>query len=62
MAIMNMIFIMHFSGGTVKFSVIYMLSFAGGLVLLGFKFSKLREVEAIIEGVVDRSLLLMGVR
>lgn len=61
MAIMNMIFIMHFSGGTVKFSVIYMLSFAGGLVLLGFKFSKLREVEAI-EGVVDRSLLLMGVR
>ena len=61
MAIMNMFFIMHFSGGTVKFSVIYMLSFAGGLVLLGFKFSKLREVEAI-ESVVDRSLLLMGVR
>ncbi len=55
-----MIYIMHFSGGNVKFSVIYMLSFAGGLVLLGFKFSKLREVEAI-EGVVDRSLLLMGV-
>lgn len=61
MAIMNMIYIMHFSGGNVKFSVIYMLSFAGGLVLLGFKFSKLREVEAI-EGVVDKSLLLIGVR
>ena len=61
MAIMNMIFIMHFNGGTVKFSVIYMLSFAGGLVLLGFKFSKLREVEALTS-TLDRSLLLMGVR
>lgn len=61
MAIMNMIYIMHFSGGNVSFSALYMMSFAGGLILLGFKFSKLREVEAI-EETVDRTMSFMSIR
>ena len=32
--------------GKVEFTVLYMLSFAGGLLLLGFKISKLREIDS----------------
>lgn len=46
MGIMNIVYIMAIRDGKVEFTVLYMLSFAGGLLLLGFKISKLREIDS----------------
>lgn len=59
MAILNIVYIMAVRDGKADFTVLYMLSFAGGLLLLGFKISKLREIDSFGDK-VDLALSFVG--